>query len=235
MLGDNTMIQNEYQAFKSWLTSKIALSNNYVPQDLIHDSFNSVESYFIAMLFSINRIIAKYFSDSDDLFVLINNNDFDTILSVRKHYRNRITEDQNHLLALCFEYLNSDYKSYEEFEITQSLLQHAKSNILYIHQGNIVCLRYKHPIEDVNANIVTDLNQTISTHASHCKKCNINFIRKEEFVRLRARYPFLIANFCELSSDGYSRTQSYFSEKSPLMICGYNVKDGNLSKVQRHL
>ena len=45
----------------------------------------------------------------------------------------------------------------------------------------------------------------------------------------------MVANFCELSFDGYTPIDDGpFSNASPLMICGYNVRSGVLTEAHRH-
>lgn len=150
------------------------------------------------------------------------------------HIRKKSVYLLEFLLSLSFEYLQQPFQSYVEYVSTQNFSR-ASCNTLFVHQGNITCLKYNHPIEDVNVAIVTDSSAPIFVHASRCLKCNITFIRKEEIIRLKKLYPFLVANFCELSFDGYTPIDDGpFSNASPLMICGYNVRSGVLTEAHRH-
>ena len=231
------MVKEQYQAFKLWLQL-----NNKLPEHNMGNlislqknlSFSACD--IIETLYSINMFIVRNISQQDDLFTLIKNKNFNAIYKFRSHWRNKITHEQNTVLRLCFEYLNSSYDAYEEYEAIKTFSKLSKSNTLFIHQGNIACLKYKHPLEDVKAAIVVNSDIPLYIHASRCKLCNIVFIRKEEYNRLRKRYPFLVANFCEISSDGYTpiKTGSLSSE-SLLMICGYNVKLNGTSEQCRHM
>lgn len=229
------MVAEQYQAFKAWL-----IENNKTPASLGQNKQMRRETVtsdfdFIGMLFSINRFIDRFISCGENLFALIARKDYATIYRFRCHYRNKRSPNQDLLLVLCFEYLGYKFEAYEEYEATTSLAKRPNSNILYIHQGNIACLKYKHPIEDVKAAIVTDSDNPLFVHASRCVKCNIAFIRKEEYIRLRNQHPFLVANFCELSYDGYMPLRTgTLADESPLMFCGYSVKSDGLSDRCRH-
>ena len=88
----------------------------------------------------------------------------------------------------------------------------------------------------MRATILVDSEAPIFVHASHCKQCDITFIRKEEYLRLKNKYPFLVANFCELSNDGYTPAKSSgLAAESPLMLCGYNVKSDSPNKLYRQM
>ena len=231
------MIKEQYQAFKSWLieNNKLQILSNFQKDRLIKQGIFPTEPDYIGLLFSINRFIDRYVATNHDLFILINNERYDLIYNFRFHYRNKRTLTQECLLSFCFEYLGKDFESYKEYEATIYLSKRSKSHTLYIHQGNIACLKYKHPLEDVVASIVTDGNDKIFVHASHCSKCNITFIRKEEYLRLRSRHPFLVANFQEISQDGYTFSKAgKLNGESPLMFCGYNVKANGLCEEHRH-
>ena len=224
------MITEQYQAFKSWL-----IATNRAPCQLSELKIISA-SDFVDMLFSANKIIERYISENDDLFTLIQAKDYENIYRFRMHFRNKITPKQNVFLQFCFEYHISWYGKYEEFEADKILSKISKANTLFLYKSKIICLKHKHPIEDVRASVIIGDNRQISIHANRCAKCGIIFMHYSEYERLKKTYPFLIANFCELSSDGYTPVvNKSIASESMLMLCGYNVKNGVLSERQRHL
>lgn len=92
------------------------------------------------------------------------------------------------------------------------------------HRFEIACTRYRHPIEDVAVSLPVENGSVITVHASRCQKCNLVFMQKAQYLRLRKEHRILIADFCELSEDGYSIIPpGKFAAESPLTLCGYNV------------
>lgn len=220
------MEATEYQKYKSWLAKENMLSN-------CPDAVN--------YLFAINRFLQKRITGIDrGLFELIEQQDFSTIFRARQHYTyQRLSKkdpNYDYVIRTSFEYLRLSYDRYEEFEASRILKNHSSLHTLYVHQGNIVCLKYKHPIEDVTAQIAVAADTPLRIHASRCVKCNCTFITKSFYLELRKRHRFMVANFCELSADGYTPVkQNSLSAESPLMLCGYSVKHGGLSDNDRQL
>lgn len=225
------MTKKDYQQFKCWL-----LNNEQIHVRSTDKATHTIYSDAIDYLYAYNEFINKHISSNNDIFSLIKNKNYIAIYNFRHHYRvkPRHKETQNILLPLFFNYLNCNYEEYIEFEANRTLSMYSNSNTLFIHSGNIACIKYNHPIEDVYASIVTNLPVPIYIHASRCTKCNIIFIRKEEFLRLRSRYPFLVANFCELSYNGYTPLKDIKLKcESILMLCGYNTRDNGPSEENR--
>ena len=229
------MVSEDYQNFRFWLTqtNRIPLKKYLTNQNFHHEDISD-EFDFVEMLFLHNRFVNRYISPGDDLFSLIKNKNYRALYDMRYHYRYKRNIAKYYFLLFCFEYLEENFTEFKEYEAVSCLAKYSNSQTLFIHKGNIACLMYKHPVEDVKASIITASDDPIFVHASHCTKCNITFIRKEEYLRLRKRYPFLVANFCELSEDGYTPVSSIrLAAESPLMLCGYNVKQGGPPKYYR--
>ena len=234
------MTVDDYQNFKKWLIDnyEIIKSSDIHKQiidkcDVLIQSSNYIErlaSNLIGTLYSHNMFILKYIVEGKELRDLILAEDYNTLYSVRHHYRYSKGLLNDLLLSMYFEYLGFSYEKYEEYESTLTLSKHTNTTTLFIYNGKITCLKYKHPIKDIKASIITDLDEPIYTHASFCEKCQIAFIHKQEYIRLRKRYPFLVAHFCELSDNGYTPIKkASLAAESPLMLCGYNVKNNVLS------
>lgn len=230
----------EYQAFKSWIAGQNfgdsfpeALGLCVGWDEHKHKNVFSFDvDTAIGYLFALNQYIYP------DVFAAIKQKNYKEIYYARHHYKykRKVKEANDFLIPLYFRYLNCSFDEYLEYEAITSLQKNAREGVIYIHRGNIACLKYKHPIEDVQAHILIDSNIPIKVHASFCTCCRIAFIRKEEYLRLRRKYPFLVADFCELASDGYSlmSDSSSMRSHSPLMLCGYNVNnDSALTQEQR--
>lgn len=143
-------------------------------------------------------------------------------------------KDYEYLFVFSFEYLGCSYDEYLEFEAHKILSKYKHDNILFIHKGNIACLRYKHEVIDIAACIASTGPEPIKIHAGFCTKCGISFIHKSLYLSLQKKHRFLVANFCELSEDGYTPEKNNgMAAESKLMICGYNVKRGGLDTCQR--
>lgn len=214
------MNANQYQLFKTWL----------IENDKIASCPNAVD-----YLYGINRLLEKRICN-ETLFELIENDDFNQIYRMRSHYNYHKAISKDITLKLAFEYKGKDFSKYVEFEAEQTFKRLPKRTTLYIHQGNIACLQFKHPIQDVAASIATASDEPLTIHASYCKKCGIVFINKSFYKRLKSQHIFMVANFCELSEDGYSPIPpGHMAAESPLKLCGYSVKEDGLSEHYRQL
>ena len=214
------MYANQYQMFKTWL----------IENDKITSCPNAID-----YLYGMNRLLEKRICN-ESLFVLINNDCFDQIYKMRNHYSYHKSVSKDITLQLAFEYNGKDFMRYIEFEAEQIFKLLPKRTTLYIHQGNIACLQFKHPIEDIAASVATSSDEPLTIHASYCKKCGMVFINKSFYRRLIKQHTFLVANFCELSEDGYSPIPpGQLAAESPLKLCGYSVKEGGLPEHYRQL
>lgn len=208
-----TMTPSDYQDFRNWL------ARTY---DMKYSADKAVD-----YLFSFNRFVKKKYG-YETILDVIKARSFDTIYMLRHHYYYRRYKDLIHvrdtMLRLYFEYCGVPYDDYIQYEAEKTLGGAKNRNTLFIHGGNIACLRYNHPIEDIAAQISVGNDRPVRVHATFCRKCGIAFINKAFYLDLRKRFPFLVANLRELDSDGYSVANgSKMAAESPLKLCGYSV------------
>lgn len=186
------MNHDQYLEFKQWLSRSGKL-------DTCPDAVSS--------LYSINKFL-QYRICNYDLFELIERDEYALLYEFRHHKQYQASQHyaplREKVLMLSFEYLGKDFEKYIEYEASQVFRDSTNEIILYLHQGNIACLRFKHPIEDVTAAIAINAPEPLYVHASYCPKCGITFMHKSYFLRLRKLYKIMVANFCELSEDGYT-------------------------------
>ena len=216
----------DYQDYREWLrkTGK---------------DFGSIE-----LLFRMNEYVLHRCIDEDskgmDLAEIITAMHFGTIYRLRRCWQ--YTHPKGHsetldsVLKLFFCYLNKSFDEYMQYDAERCLSENGKPNTLYLHQGNIACLRYKHPIESVAVAFAVNSEQPLLAHATRCKKCNIVFMQKEYYRQLRSQYPFLIGNFMEIERNGYSiASPGKLAAESPLKLCGYSVSSASdLTERERH-
>ena len=139
------------------------------------------------------------------------------------------------VLRLCFEYLNQNYDEYIQYEAERSLSELTNPHTIYLHQGNIACLKYHHHTNDFTATIAVDSEIPLHCHVTRCWRCNIAFMHRNYYLQLRKQHPYLVANFGEIDANGYSPIISTnLAAESPLKLCGYSArKDSPLSDAER--
>ena len=216
------MADQRYLDYKQWLKETNRLDK--CP--------NAVEYLYLMNCFLTRRMHAQ------DMFTLIKKPEFRALYEFRSNYVwSRVSENspKEKAFELFFEYSGKSYIEYRQYEIETKLSSY-DSGTLFICRGGIACTRYKHPIEDVAVSIPVENGSVITVHASRCKKCDLVFMQKAQYLRLRKEHRILIADFCELSDDGYTIVPpGKFAAESPLMLCGYSVnQDTNLSAKERH-
>lgn len=111
-----------------------------------------------------------------------------------------------------------------------------RRNALYIHRGNIICLKSKHNVENVRAFVNTIDNKRADININYCKTCDKYFMSLSEYEHYMIMYRFLPIRFKMVNSNGdFCSMDRIRSDTSPLKLCGYNVsqKDG-FSQEYRH-
>lgn len=212
-----------YQSFKKWLSE----SGN------ISDCPDAV-----GFLYGMNRFILKRIGPYN-LLQIIDSHRFDLLFQTRHHWeylkRYHNAETRNLVTKLCFDYCKQPFEEYLDYEASRVFATQADPNTLYIHKGNIACLRFRHKTNDITVSLATNSNQRIKATATHCWKCNIIFMPKRQYLLLRIEHRFLVANFCEIGDDGYTPVKDVkMKEESTLRLCGYSVdKDSPLSDLDR--
>ena len=212
-----------YQRFKQWLSESGNIS-------ACPDA--------IGCLYGMNRFILKRIGPYN-LLQIIDSHRFDLLFQTRHHWeylkRYHNAETRNLVTKLCFDYCKQSFEEYLDYEASRVFSTQANPNTLYIHKGNIACLRFHHETNDITVSLAADSNQRIKATATHCWKCNIIFMPKRQYLSLRKQYRFLVANFCEIGDDGYTPVKDVkMKEESTLALCGYSVdKDSPLSGLDR--
>ena len=212
-----------YQRFKQWLSESGNIS-------ACPDA--------IGFLYGMNRFILKRIGPYN-LLQIVDSHRFDLLFQTRHHWeylkRYHNAETRNLVTKLCFDYCKQSFEEYLDYEASRVFSTQANPNTLYIHKGNIACLRFHHETNDIAVSLAADSNQRIKATATHCWKCNIIFMPKRQYLSLRKQYRFLVANFCEIGDDGYTPVKDVkMKEESTLTLCGYSVdKDSPLSGLDR--
>ncbi len=206
---------NHYILFKQWL---IVTDNIKVCPDAV------------SFAFSINKFLQRRIC-SQNLWEVILKKRYSFLYACRHHpqyIRSKYySETREQVLRLCFEYLGNSFDAYIQYEAERTLSEQTSPHTLYLHMGNIACLRYHHPTNDVTATIAINSEMPIKAHATRCWKCNIVFMHKNYYLYLRKQYPYVVANFCEISNNGYSPIKGdHFAAESPLKLCGYSTSKG---------
>lgn len=215
--GDTLSHVNHYILFKQWLEHTDNLSK-------CPDA--------VSFAFSINKFLQRRIC-TQDIWEIINKKRYALLYNCRKHPQYQrskyYAETREQVLRFCFEYLGKSFDSYIQYEAERTLSENSKPNTLYLHQGNIACLRYHHPTNDVLASIAVNSDTPIRTHATRCWKCNIVFMHKNYYLHLRKQHPFIVSNFCEIDTDGYSPIKdARFAAESPLKLCGYSARNNSV-------
>lgn len=212
-----------YREFLSWLKESKKLDPNIDVLRFIYsiDRFLSLENFKL------------------DIWSIIKQKRFFLLFNCRQHpnFSRSLEYDQYReaALKLCFEFLGISFDSYIEYEVTRFLSERTDSKTLYLHKGNIACVRYGHQSSNIAASIAVDTGETVRVPATHCWKCNINFMNKDYYNYLKKKYRFIVANFCEIDDVGYPSLETgKMAAESPLKLCNYSVdKDSVLSDSKR--
>ncbi len=216
-------VVNHYIKFKHWLINT--------------DNIKSCPDA-VSFAFSINKFMQKRIC-AIDLWEVILKKRYALLYKCRRHPQyqrsKHYAEVREQVFRLCFDYLERSYDAYIQYEAERTISENTKPHIVYLHQGNIACLRYHHPTNDVTASIAVGTEIPLRAHATRCWKCNIVFMHKNYYLQLRKLHPFVVANFCEIGENGYSPIAGgQFAAESPLKLCGYNArKDSPLSDEER--
>lgn len=107
-------------------------------------------------------------------------------------------------------------------------------DILYIHNGYIICERANHEIIPVTAMLNNINGDAIEINAFHCLDCKKYFMSYESYRRYRDIYGVILGNLFMSSSGKISDFHFDLLDESRLHLCGYSVnKKENLSDAAR--
>lgn len=111
----------------------------------------------------------------------------------------------------------------------------ASENILYIHIGNnIKCYVQNHEVISATAILKGKLAVDIKLNVNYCRNCDKYLINYSEFSYYRELYGIIIGNFKIDTEENILHTGNVVRvSESPLMLSGYNVRDGCLTDSER--
>lgn len=189
-------------------------------------------------IYAIDSFIRKRVDTKTDIFNIIRNKKYSTLFFIQNHSCYKKVNNRNNglydeIIYYIFCFLGLSILQYDMFYAKNAYKDTSPLTTLFVHKGNIVCHRHKHPIVCVNATVYGINKQKIVINANYCKICKRTFISHFQFSQLKKKHKWLIGDF-QYAGCKFDETFSSFSDTSPLMLCGYNVRSGKLSKAQRH-
>jgi len=123
----------------------------------------------------------------------------------------------------------------QQTDMTSMKTNAEEDQTLYVHKGQIVCIKHHHMIEQATA-VLKDLSgHEIHLNVSHCIKCNKFFIHYDIYKKYREQYGVILGDIQMMKTGHFDEKAAELSEESTLHLCGYNVSQKNgLSSVDRH-
>lgn len=105
---------------------------------------------------------------------------------------------------------------------------------LYIHKGNIVCLRNHHRVEQATAILMDKSGKDIELNVSHCLECNRFFLDYSTYQHYREKYGTILGNIHMTKNGEYTDDSFELADESPLRLCGYSVSQkAGLNQAER--
>lgn len=110
---------------------------------------------------------------------------------------------------------------------------------LYVHKGNIVCMKQHHPCESVTAILKNLIGRDVRLNVAHCLLCDKYFIHNHEYEMYRKNYGTILGQIKAVNHDldGKAHVSGEYGEnlqaESTLHLFGYNVQKGKLSMLER--
>ncbi len=112
--------------------------------------------------------------------------------------------------------------------------QKPKQGTLYVYRGGIPCQSQHHSIIPVTAVFLGKRDKEIELTVNYCINCRMLFIDEQSYQSYKKKYGVIIGNIEFKNMENHLRNQDSFELESPLMICGYNVRQqGGLTKEER--
>lgn len=109
-------------------------------------------------------------------------------------------------------------------------------HVLYVSKGTLSCERRGHVVESATGSIVTLKGRLVNINVNYCNNCRRYFIGQREYEHYRDQYGPILGNFSFPASAQGGSGSGALSKESPLMMCGYNVReDGGLTSRERQL
>ena len=109
-------------------------------------------------------------------------------------------------------------------------------HLLYVSKSALSCERQGHSVEGATGSIVTLSGRTVNINVNYCSNCRRYFIGQREYEHYRDIYGPILGNFSFPGSVQSSSGTVTLSKESPLMMCGYNVRESDgLTSRERQL
>ena len=109
-------------------------------------------------------------------------------------------------------------------------------HVLYVSKGTMSCERRGHRVESATGSIVTLKGRLVDINVNYCSNCRRYFIGLREYEHYRDRYGPILGNFSFPESAQSGSGSLTLSKESPLMMCGYNVRESEgLTSRERQL
>lgn len=138
----------------------------------------------------------------------------------------------------------NDTKNDQERTATKGVAKAAPSkvsfdgpeHVLYVLKSALSCERRGHRVESATGSIVTLKGRLVDINVNYCSSCRRYFIGQREYEHYRDVYGPILGNFSFSESAQSSSGAVTLSKESPLMMCGYNVRESDgLTSRERQL
>lgn len=109
-------------------------------------------------------------------------------------------------------------------------------HVLYVFKGTLSCERRGHNVEGATGSIVTLAGSPVNINVNYCNNCHKYYLGQREYEHYRGRFGPVLGNFSFPESTQSDPDSVSLSKESPLMMCGYNVRESEgLTSRERHL
>ena len=126
----------------------------------------------------------------------------------------------------------------DDANATGEIAFYNRSHTLYVFKGTSACVRKGHQLEAATGILATLYGMPVEVNVNYCPQCRKYFIGAGEYQRYRNLLGPVVGNFKFVGfpkGDGFES----LAAESPLMLCGYNVREGRngeeaLTPSERH-
>ena len=107
-------------------------------------------------------------------------------------------------------------------------------HILYVYKGKRSCEKKNHNIIPATGILSSRNNRPVKINIQYCKTCNEYFIGLESYKNYQKDHGGLLGNiYFENIAKSPGHGYGNLADESPLRLCGYTVKEGELSVEKR--
>ena len=126
----------------------------------------------------------------------------------------------------------------DDANATGEIAFYNRSHTLYVFKGTSACVRKGHQLEAATGILATLYGIPVEVNVNYCPQCRKYFIGAGEYQHYRNLLGPVVGNFKFVGfpkGDGFES----LAAESPLMLCGYNVREGRngeegLTPSERH-